>query len=163
MSKVTMTVEGFVAKAPELGNHNGKSVTNVSVPHTPRRKNQQTGQFEDAGETLWVQASFWEKDAEAIVATVGKGTLVTITGQPELNVYTKQDGTTDAQLRLKFGTLGVIPRASQSAPASADAWSAPSVADQWANNTITPGGFGDDQPNQGAQNASWPTDMDSPF
>lgn len=111
MSKATLTIEGFVAKDPELGNHNGKSVTNVTVPHTPRRKNQQTGQFEDAGPTLWVQASFWGADAEAIAATVSKGTLVTITGQPDLRVFQKQDGTTDAALSLKFGTLGVIPRA----------------------------------------------------
>lgn len=136
MSKATITIEGFVAKDPELGTHNGKSVTNVSVPHTPRRKNQQTGQYEDAGPTLWVQASFWEADAEAIVNQVHKGTLVTITGQPELNVYTKQDGTTDAQLRLKFGTLGVIPRQdarTQPQTASEEPWS-------------TPGSFGDDTP-----------------
>src|SRR5690606_23849664 len=141
MSKATLTIEGFVAKAPELGNHNGKSVTNVTVPHTPRRKNQQTGQFEDAGPTLWVQASFWEADAEAIVATVGKGTLVTITGQPELSVYAKQDGTTDAQLRLRFGTLGVIPR--QQAQDRAGSSGASSGAD-WAS-----------APTGGAQNASW--------
>lgn len=114
MSKATLTIEGFVAKDPELGNHNGKSVTNVSVAHTPRRKNQQTGDFEDAGPTLWVQASFWEQDADAVAADVRKGTLVTITGQPELRVYQKQDGTTDAGLTLKFGTLGVIPRAPRS-------------------------------------------------
>ncbi len=118
MSKATLTIEGFVAKDPELGNHNGKSVTNVSVAHTPRRKNQQTGDFEDAGPTLWVQASFWEQDADAVVNSVTKGTLVTITGQPELRVYQKQDGTTDAGLTLKFGTLGVIPRTVASQPVS---------------------------------------------
>lgn len=150
MSKATLTIEGFVAKAPELGNHNGKAVINVTVPHTPRRKNQQ-GQYEDAGPTLWVQASFWEKDAEAIAATVSKGTLVTITGQPELRVFQKQDGTTDAALSLKFGTLGIIPRAehggsggrSQSQTGQSDGWG-----------------------NQGAQNAAQPepwTVSDVPF
>lgn len=149
MSKATITIEGFVAKDPELGDHNGKSVVNVSVPHTPRRLNKQTNEWEDAGPTLWVQASFWEKDAESIAGSVSKGTLVTITGQPELNVYQKQDGTTDAQLRIKFGTLGIIPRSdtsrqvSQSAPTAqqtADAWSTPAaqdVAAQWAGNNIT--------------------------
>jgi single-strand DNA-binding protein len=131
MSKATITIEGFVAKAPELSNHNGKAVTNVTVPHAPRRKNQQTGQYEDAGPTLWVQASFWEADAEAIVSAVSKGTLVTITGQPELNVYSKQDGTVDAQLRVKFGTLAVIPRAQSRAgsptTSSAGDWATPSA------------------------------------
>lgn len=144
MSKATLTIEGFVAKDPELGNHNGKSVTSVTVPHTPRRKNQQTGQFEDAGPTLWVQASFWEADAEAVVANVRKGTLVTITGQPELRVYTKQDGTTGAELGLKFGTLGVIPRqqTGQGAPQT-------SAAGDWQS-----------QPVPGAQGAF---DSDTPF
>lgn len=117
MSKATLTIEGFVAKDPELNYHNGKPVTNVSVGHTPRRLNKQTNQWEDAGPTLWTQASFWDTDAEAIVNTVHKGTLVTITGQPEIRVYQKQDGTTDASLTIKFGTLGVIPRAEQARPA----------------------------------------------
>lgn len=134
MSKATLTIEGFVAKAPELGNYQGKAVTNVSVAHTPRRKNQQTGQYEDAGPTLWVQAAFWEQDAESIVSVVTKGTLVTITGQPELRVFQKQDGTTDAGLTLKFGTLGVIPRSSTPQSALApDAWVTPAAAQEsWA-------------------------------
>lgn len=127
MSKASMTIEGFVAKTPELGNHQGRAVTNVSVPHTPRRLNKQTNQWEDAGPTLWVQASFWEAEAEAIVANVTKGTLVTITGQPELRVFTKQDGSTDAALTIRFGTLGIIPRATQPAPATTDAWNTPGV------------------------------------
>lgn len=135
MSKATMTIEGFVAKSPELGSHQDKAVTNVSVPHAPRRLNRQTNQYEDAGPTLWVQASFWEADAEAIVNTVRKGSLVTITGQPELRVFQKQDGTTDAALTIKFGTLGVIPRAEQTrtqqaAPATNnDAWATPGAID----------------------------------
>lgn len=146
MSKATLTIEGFVAKDPELGNHNGKSVTNVSVAHTPRRKNQQTGDFEDAGPTLWVQASFWEQDADAVVNSVTKGTLVTITGQPELRVYQKQDGTTDAGLTLKFGTLGVIPRAVAPQPVSSVNNGVPAPAPTQTESWSTPGSFGDDTP-----------------
>lgn len=140
MSKATITIEGFVAKDPELGNHQGKAVTNVVVPHTPRRLNKQTNQYEDAGATLWVQASFWEAEAEAIAASVRKGTLVTITGQPELRVYQKQDGSTGAELSIKFGTLGVIPRAQSQSPTSQPAPAA--TTDAWT----TPGSFGDDTP-----------------
>lgn len=144
MSKATITIEGFVAKAPELRQAQGKAVTNVTVPHTPRKLNRQTNQWEDAGPTLWVEASFWEGDAEAIAATVTKGTLVTITGQPELREYQKNDGTNGAALTLKFGTLGVIPRSDTSRNVSPSvANSAPvAQADAWA----TPGSFGDDTP-----------------
>lgn len=137
MSKAEFKIEGFVAKDPELGNHQGKAVTNVSVAHTPRRLNKQTNQWEDAGATLWVQASFWEAEAESIVASVSKGTLVTITGQPEIRVYQKNDGTTDASLSLKFGTLGVIPRAQQ--PAQSAPAQTPTSTDTWATaDTTTP-------------------------
>ena len=131
MSKATLTIEGFVSRDPEARTTNqGRQVVNVSVPHTPRRKNRQTGQFEDAGPTLWVQADFWDDEAHAVAGAVSKGTLVTITGVPELREYTKQDGTTGVNLNLRFGTLGVIPPAgaqqAQGAPNAAPAgdWTA---------------------------------------
>jgi single-strand DNA-binding protein len=128
MSKATMTIEGFVAKDPEIRDVNGQQVATVTVPHQARRKNRDTGQFEDVGDVLWVQAAFWGNDAIAITQAARKGELVTITGQPEINVYTKNDNTTGAQLRLKFATLGVIPRA---AKAASNTWDA-------ANTTTTP-------------------------
>lgn len=132
MSKATISVEGFVTKDPELRQHNGKSVIAVDIAHTPRKK--EGDQWVDAGDTIWFQASFWEREAEAIAASVRKSTLVTVTGQPELNLYQRQDGTTSATVRIKFGTLGIIPREQQhqqSSPApqqqgaqTQDAWSA---------------------------------------
>lgn len=131
MSKATLTIEGFVSRDPEVrATNQGRQVVNISVPHTPRRKNRQTGEFEDAGPTLWVQADFWDDEALAVAGVVSKGTLVTITGVPELREYQKQDGTTGVNLNLRFGTLGVIPRASgqqaQGAPntSSAGDWAA---------------------------------------
>lgn len=148
MSKATLTIEGFIARDPETRDVNGQQVATVTVPHTPRRKNRDTGQFEDAGDTLWVQASFWGDDAAAIIQTARKGELVTITGQPELNVYTKNDGTAAASLRLKFATLGIIPRAakSQPAPPVEQQWAAPTAqsADAWSTPAAT--SYGDDTP-----------------
>lgn len=118
MSKATITVEGFVTKDPELRQASGKSVVSVDIAHTPRKKD--GNDWVDAGETIWFQASFWERDAESIAAAVRKGTLVTVTGQPELNIYAKQDGSSGVSVRIKFGTLGVIPRENrqqQSSPA----------------------------------------------
>lgn len=115
MSKATISVEGFVTKDPELRQANGKAVIAVDVAHTPRKKD--GNDWVDAGPTIWFQASFWERDAQAIAASVRKGTLVTVTGQPELNVYSKQDGSPGVSVRIKFGTLGVIPRDSAQQPA----------------------------------------------
>jgi single-stranded DNA-binding protein len=153
MSKATITVEGFVSKDPELRTANGKPVIAVDIPHTPRKKD--GDQWVDAGETIWFQAGFWERDAQSIADTVRKGTLVTVTGFPELNVYTRQDGTPGVNVRIKGGTLGIIPRqpqrgegASNTAPAS------PSPTEPW------------NAPQAGAQNA-WSTapisDEETPF
>lgn len=146
MSKATMTIEGFVAKDPEIRDVNGHQVATISVPHQPRRKNRDTGQFEDIGETLWVQASFWDGEAIAVTHAARKGELVTLTGQPELNVYQKTNGETGAQLRLKFATLGVIPRATRpQQPAQDEPWSTPGTAapDTWSAPAMS---YGDDTP-----------------
>ena len=140
MSRATITVEGFVTKDPELRQHNGKSVIAVDIAHTPRKKD--GDQWVDAGETIWFQASFWEKDAEAIASSVRKSTLVTVTGQPDLNVYTKSDGTPGVSVRIKFGTLGIIPREPQSAA--------------YAPNN-TPVGNQTQNVGNGAQTGSWGT------
>lgn len=144
MSKATITVEGFVTKDPEMRQVNGKSVIAVDIAHTPRKKD--GDQWVDAGETIWFQASFWDRDAHAIAAAVRKSTLVTVTGQPELNLYQRQDGTSGVSVRIKFGTLGIIPREQQhqqSSPApqqqggqagAQSAWDAPA------------GGFNDETP-----------------
>jgi single stranded DNA-binding protein len=113
MSKAEIRVEGFVTKDPEMRQVNGKNVIAVDIAHTPRKKD--GDQWVDAGETMWFQASFWDRDAQPIASSVRKGTLVTVTGQPELNVYSKNDGTPGVSVRIKFGTLGIIPREAQSA------------------------------------------------
>jgi single stranded DNA-binding protein len=139
MSKATITVEGLVTKDPEMRQAAGKNVVSVDLAHTPRKK--EGNDWVDAGDTIWFQASFWDRDAQPIMDAVRKGTLVTVTGQPELNVYSKQDGTTGVSVRIKFGTLGIIPRAasnaSQNAPQGQQGWaqSAPvqPAAEPWAN------------------------------
>lgn len=145
MSKATTTIEGFVSKDPETKDANGQRVVEVTVPHTPRKLNKQTNQYEDAGDTQWWVASFWGEAGDAILANVRKSDLVTVTGQPSPRAYVKGDGSAAVALELKFPTLGVIPRGRRQA-APADTWAAaqPSqtAADAWA----APGAYGDDTP-----------------
>lgn len=117
MSKASITVECLVTKDPEMRQAAGKNVVSVDLAHTPRKK--EGNDWVDAGETIWFQASFWDRDAQPIMDAVRKGTLVTVTGQPELNVYKKQDGTPGVSVRIKFGTLGIIPRAASNTPQNA--------------------------------------------
>lgn len=143
MSKATITVEGLVTKDPEMRQAAGKNVVAVDIAHTPRKM--EGDEWVDAGQTIWFQASFWDRDAQPIMDAVRKGTLVTVTGQPELNVYTKQDGTPGVSVRIKFGTLGIIPRPVSNpnpAPQGQQGWAPAATAqtaapDAWAD-TPTP-------------------------
>lgn len=110
MSRITMTVEGFVARDPEIKTtQSGRQVTNVSVPHTPRKRDGRGG-YEDAGPTIWVQADFWDDMAVLLATTVRKGTLVRIEGVPAARAHLDKDGKPEGQLLLRFGTLSIIPR-----------------------------------------------------
>ena len=147
MSKATITVEGFVTKDPEMRQAAGKNVVAVDIAHTPRKK--EGNDWVDAGDTIWFQASFWDRDAQPIMDAVRKGTLVTVTGQPELNVYTKNDGTPGVSVRIKFGTLGIIPRedrnSGQAAPQQQGGYQAAGV-DAWAQPATTGGTYDGQEP-----------------
>lgn len=111
MSKGTMTVEGFVSNEPQLNTtQGGKNVISITVPHQ-RSKRQDDGNWERQGETTWAEATFWEEQAAEVARLVQKGTAVIVTGDPEVQVYTKRDGTAGAKVVLRFPTLGVVPRA----------------------------------------------------
>ena len=147
MSKATVTIEGYVSRDPETKDVSGHRVTEVTVPHTPRKFNKQTDQWEDAGDTQWWVAEFWDADGDAIQSAVTKGRLVTVTGQPAPRAYSKNDGAAGIALGLKFATLGIIPRASSNG-GGGDQWAqnqptqTQGSADAWA----TPGSFDDSSP-----------------
>ena len=128
MSKASMIIEGFASADPDIREHNGRLVANLSIPHTPRKR--ENGQWVDAGETLWVRVAFWEQDAEIVRDHVRKGTLVRIEGEPVLRSFTRQDGTAGTNLEIKFPRLALIPR--NGGQQAAGATSNPDVGD-WAS------------------------------
>jgi single-stranded DNA-binding protein len=110
MSKGTLTVEGFVSNEPRLNRtNNGKSVISVTVPHQ-RSKRLENGDWERQGETTWCEGTFWEDQADVVAEMVSKGTAVIMTGDPEVQIYDKRDGTKGAKVVLRFPTIGVVPR-----------------------------------------------------
>lgn len=149
MSKATITVESFIANDLEVKTAGTHRVVELSLPHTPQK--QVEGAWVDAGPTTWFSATFWDEFADGVLVSVNKGTLVTVTGVPELEVYTKRDGTAGAKIKLQFPTLAVVVRkpkrgAPAASPAAAEVWapSAPAAesADVWA----TPAAFTDETP-----------------
>lgn len=109
MSKATLVIEGFLARDGELRTvQNGSTVLRLTVPHTPRRKGENG--WEDAGDTLWVDASLWGEEAEAFAEYAVKGAYVRLEGEPQLRQFTRTDGESDARLQFRFAQAAVVPR-----------------------------------------------------
>ncbi len=85
----------------------GKAVATGRVADTPRRLNRDTQQWEDAGETLWVEFSVWEAEAEALAdrAADYRG-RVTVTGTLGVRSYEHQ-GTQRQQLALRADSVAL--------------------------------------------------------
>ncbi len=89
---------------------NGKAVVNVRIPMRNRVKDDQTGQWVDETEPIWVDVPFWEQEAERIVNTVRNGDRITVQGTLVKRQYQKQDGSEGESFELRRARfLGVIP------------------------------------------------------
>lgn len=114
MAKASITVEGFVSKAPEsraAGNH---TITSVTIPvEQGRMKNGEwVPDTDQQGQKIvhWWEAEFWNEHGDVVAQTVGKGDLVTVTGEPRPRVYAKNDGTPGMSLSIVNAQIGVVVR-----------------------------------------------------
>ena len=134
VSKATTVIEGYVARDAELVfTDSGIARLNVSVPHTPRKFNKDTNEWEDAGETLWTQFTLWREEAQAFAELLTKGTQIRVEGEPSLREWSSGDKS-GTNHELKFARVSIIPKverarrggnASQTPPAPAgDVWGA---------------------------------------
>lgn len=126
MSTATITVEAFVANELEVRQAGDHRVVDVSLPHTPRKFDKSRNEWVDAGDTVWFQATFWDEHVEPILQAVEKGSLVTVTGTPELEAYAKRDGTPGAKIKLAFPTIAVVVRRPRRGEVPAEPWGASS-------------------------------------
>ena len=76
-----VTVECRLAADPELRfSQSGTAVARMRVVASDRRKNEQTGEWEDA-DTLWLDVTAFNKLAENLVESVQKGDLLIVHGK----------------------------------------------------------------------------------
>lgn len=114
---------------PELRYTNtGKAVANLRVVDQERRKNDQTGHWEDAGEPLWLSVSLWGAKAEALANEARKGDLVTVTGRLVARSYEK-DGVKHTVHEVKAQEVAVVPRTDK---AQSSQWGQPSQPQEQA-------------------------------
>nr|DAN58891.1 MAG TPA: Single strand binding protein [Caudoviricetes sp.] len=112
MTSANITIQGFLGAAPEVRyTADGLAVANLSIAHTPRKRDPQTDEWVDAGPTLWVVATVWGAVAEAVADTSQKGDLVAVSGQLTLDEWTDADGVVRTDLAIRSATyLGTTPR-----------------------------------------------------
>lgn len=116
----TATITGRIAEPILRWTQGGHIALALSIAATPRRKNQQTGAWEDDGAPLWINATLWDAEAEAAHELLRKGDPVIATGTLALETYTTANGQPGQKLTLRFPKVAKAPRPTPTNNASAN-------------------------------------------
>lgn len=143
----TIQITGNLGGDPELRfTPSGAAVATFTVADTPRRKNEQTGQWEDAGETLWLRCSVWRDKAEAVAEQLKRGDSVSVTGRLKQRSWDDKDGQKRTAVECDAFEVAKVVKAtpSQRAPQpQSDPWAAPPAQ---SPSTWGGGGMADPEP-----------------
>ena len=122
MANAAISIEGWIANELSVREAGSKRVVDISIPVQQQKKTDNG--WEDIGAPVWYKASFWEEHGDAVMQTVNKGSLVTVTGTPRLDLYLKA-GAAAGSIVIDFPVLAVVvkrPKRGQSAPAPEPVW-----------------------------------------
>ena len=85
-------ISGALGSDPELRyTPGGRAVCKLSVAHTPREKNDETGKWED-GKTVWYGVDVWGQQGENAAESLQKGDRVIVCGEFRERTYETRDG-----------------------------------------------------------------------
>jgi single-strand DNA-binding protein len=105
-----LTVIGHIGRDAVANNVNGKTVLNFSVAHTEKFKDAQGNQRE---QTTWVSCQMWERPN--LQQYLKKGSVVHLTGKPEVRLYVSNTGEKRVELRLRIKELTLLPSGNREA------------------------------------------------
>jgi len=92
---------GTVGQDPELRfTTGGAAVCSFSVAWSPRRRNPQTGEWEN-GETTWFRCNAWRDLGENIAASITKGSRVVVTGSVRARDWEDRDGNKRTSIEIE--------------------------------------------------------------
>lgn len=122
MTLPNITATGRLGSDPELRfTPSGKAVADFSIACDENRKN---GDSWDKVSTTWLRVSVWDKDAEAVAASLVKGDLITVIGSLTVREYDKKDGGKGQSVEVKNANVTkALPR--EKATVSSGGWSTP--------------------------------------
>lgn len=115
MSLPTITMKGRLTKDIELRYTNaGKALASFDVASSKNFYNQETRQWEQAGDTLFLRCELWGTPAENLAeTTAGKGTEVLITGELQANNWTDKQGNNRHDVKVRVDTVALTPARKQ--------------------------------------------------
>lgn len=107
----TAIVEGNITDAAELKFFDsGNAVLNFTLAHNERRKNSQTGEWENGDTTFWRCALWgWKAERWAEVLT-HKGIKLVITGRVKVREFERKDGSKGLSPEIVVDLIGQVPK-----------------------------------------------------
>lgn len=96
---VTCRVTGNISQPILRQLHSGSLVLNFGIGATHRKKDQNSGEWNDVGEELWINVSFWDEKAERLATVLHKGSKVCVEG---ILVRKEYEGRTNLELSSPF-------------------------------------------------------------
>ena len=113
-------VVGNLGNQPEARfTQSGNATLTFSVGCTPRRKDKDSGQWDDDGAPLWITVTLWGEEAERWAEALNKGDRVSVNGILKRRTYERRDGGQGESLELVGARdLAVIPKPDSSQPAT---------------------------------------------
>ncbi|WP_099021237.1 single-stranded DNA-binding protein [Mycolicibacterium palauense] len=134
MSLPEVTIkDGTLTADPELRfTQGGKAVASMNIANNSRRKNQQTGQWED-GDATFLRCSIWGDYAEHVAETLTKGSKVIGTGVLKQRSYEK-DGQNRTVLEVELYEIGPSLRFATARIDRGQSSGSTQAADPWGSN-----------------------------
>lgn len=102
----TCTIIGRLSRDPELRfSASGTAVCSFGIAWNPRRKNAQTGEWED-GDTSFFNCTAWRQLGENIAASLVKGNRVIVTGTVSVRQWDDKDGNKRTSVEIDVEDCG---------------------------------------------------------
>lgn len=101
-----ITVVGNLVADPELRyTPNGAAVANFRVASTPRRYDQQAGQWVD-GDALFLTCNVWRQAAENVANSLTKGDRIVVTGRLRQRSFETREGERRSVMEVEVDEVG---------------------------------------------------------
>lgn len=101
-----ITVVGNLVADPELRyTPNGAAVANFRVASTPRRYDQQAGQWVD-GDALFLTCNVWRQAAENVANSLTKGDRIIVTGRLRQRSFESREGERRSVMEVEVDEVG---------------------------------------------------------